>query len=93
MVDGSVKLSCLKDSDCESSEQCSEKECKNACLKHPCAVNAVCKVWILTLQCFGERKDLNDFIACINRQNSMCHFVRVPEDSSEIHSLNVFPLM
>lgn len=35
---------CLKDTDCENNQFCSITKCKNACVKHPCATNAVCKV-------------------------------------------------
>lgn len=46
MVDGleEKEKCCTKDSDCASNEQCSNQKCKDACIRHPCAENAICKV-------------------------------------------------
>lgn len=38
------KKCCAKDFDCASNEQCSNQKCKDACIRHPCAENAICKV-------------------------------------------------
>lgn len=45
------KKSCSKDSDCAHNEQCSNQKCKDACTKHPCAENAICKVGIKNFAC------------------------------------------
>lgn len=52
VVSGAVKKSCQKDSDCDDDKLCSVDKCKNACLKHPCATNAVCKVIFFYLLIF-----------------------------------------
>lgn len=45
VVDGfEEKKRCSRDFDCASYEHCSNGKCKNACVKHPCAENAICKV-------------------------------------------------
>lgn len=35
---------CVKNSDCADEQQCVIDKCRDACFKHPCASNAVCKV-------------------------------------------------
>ena len=45
MVNGLEEVKCCsKDSDCSGNEQCSNQNCKDACTRHPCAENAICKV-------------------------------------------------
>lgn len=45
MVDGlEEEKCCSKDSDCARNEQCLNQKCKDACIRHPCAENAICKV-------------------------------------------------
>lgn len=45
IVDGrEEKKCCTRDSECATYEKCSNQKCRDACIKHPCAENAICKV-------------------------------------------------